>query len=71
MEKYRHKKPPIFAQWILSSLLPDEQWKTPLGDFEEFYQSLVQANILEREGLSGECPIDKSGNCQSCAKFEV
>jgi len=42
MEKYRHKKPPIFAQWILSSLLPDEQWKTPLGDFEEFYQSLVK-----------------------------
>ncbi|MFC1724487.1 ABC transporter permease [candidate division KSB1 bacterium] len=35
------KKPPFFAQWILGFILPDGKWKTPLGDFEEYYKHLV------------------------------
>ena len=42
MKKFRDKKPPFIAQRILNVMLPDERWKTPLGDFEEFYRSLVQ-----------------------------
>lgn len=41
-----HQKPPKFAEKILSRLLYDDVWKTTLGDFEEYYQFL-----LEKEGL--------------------
>ena len=43
----RYQKPPIFAQWLLGHMIPDETWHTPLGDFEEYYQDLVlnQGNL--------------------------
>lgn len=36
-KKNNHKKPPRFAQWLMGHILHDEKWKTPLGDFEEYY----------------------------------
>ena len=39
-KKDKHVKPPRLAQWILGRIRPDEQWNTPLGDFEEFYNSM-------------------------------
>jgi len=35
-------KPPKIAERILRSILPDEGWDTPLGDFEEYYKNLVR-----------------------------
>ncbi len=36
----KHNKPPRLAQWLLSHILPDGEWQTPLGDFEEFYNDI-------------------------------
>ena len=35
------QKVPRLAQWLLSWLLRDEIWETPLGDFEEYYRVLA------------------------------
>ena len=35
-----HLKPPALAVFILSWLLQDD-WDTPLGDFEEYYNELA------------------------------
>jgi len=34
-------KPPRIAERLLRSILPDEGWDTPLGDFEEYYNQLA------------------------------
>lgn len=36
-----HHAPPKIAEWILNVLLPDQEWKTPLGDFEELYNEIA------------------------------
>ena len=42
MKKHlKSRKPPRSAERILRSILPDEVWETPLGDFEEFYSHLI------------------------------
>lgn len=38
----KHHKPPRLAEWILNLIIRDEAWKTPLGDFEEFYHTLTE-----------------------------
>lgn len=38
----KYRKPPRLAEWILNLILRDENWKTPLGDFEEFYHALTE-----------------------------
>jgi len=42
-----HHKPPKTAEWILNFILPDREWKIPLGDFEEFYNE-----IADKKGIS-------------------
>jgi putative ABC transport system permease protein len=40
----KHKKsskPPKIAERILHTLLPDEGWDTPCGDFEEYYKTIA------------------------------
>jgi putative ABC transport system permease protein len=32
----------MFAEWLLRRILPDGTWDTPVGDFEEFYNSLTK-----------------------------
>jgi len=44
----KSQKPPRLAEGILRSILPDEGWKTPLGDFEEYYRHLIQAKGVLR-----------------------
>lgn len=41
-------QPPHLAERILEALLKDEGWRTPLGDFEEFFHVLVN-----RKGMLG------------------
>lgn len=38
----KSQKPPRLAESILRSILADEGWDTPLGDFEEFYSHLAE-----------------------------
>jgi putative ABC transport system permease protein len=46
MEKHKKSfRPPRIAEKILRSLLPDEGYDSPLGDFEEFFR-----NIAENKG---------------------
>jgi len=35
-------KPPFVSERLLSWLLPDEEWQTPLGDFEEYYHEIAR-----------------------------
>ena len=44
----RHHKPPKLAEFILRQILPDGSWDTPIGDFEEFYNSLAQVKGIFR-----------------------
>ncbi|MBX2822441.1 MAG: ABC transporter permease [Rhodothermaceae bacterium] len=39
MEKNKNHRPPRISEWTLGWLLKDD-WHTPLGDFEEYYNSL-------------------------------
>jgi putative ABC transport system permease protein len=49
MKKHQKtQKPPRLAVRILKSILPDEGWETPQGDFEEFYRHLVQVRGVVR-----------------------
>jgi predicted permease len=32
--------PPCLAEWMLNRILPDGEWQTPLGDFEEHYHEM-------------------------------
>ena len=36
-----YHKPPKLAEFLLCWILPDGIWETPLGDFEEFYNSIA------------------------------
>jgi putative ABC transport system permease protein len=47
----RHYKPPKLAEFILRQILPDGSWDTPIGDFEEFYNSLAQEKGIFRANL--------------------
>ncbi len=40
--KKRHIRPPFAAQKVLNWILPDFRWNTPLGDFEEFYNQIIE-----------------------------
>jgi len=42
MKKHPVKKPPFVAKTLLGWLLPDD-WQTPVGDFEEYYNELAQS----------------------------
>ena len=44
----RHHKPPKFAEFLLRRILPDGSWETPIGDFEEFYNSLARESGIFR-----------------------
>jgi len=44
--KIREKRPPLLAERVLTLVLPDEVWNTPLGDFQEFYSVLVREKGL-------------------------
>jgi len=44
-------KPPRLAAWILDRLLPDSEWHTPLGDFEEFFCLLVEKKGIHKARL--------------------
>ena len=33
--------PPRLAAWLLNRILPDDGWHTPLGDFEEYYNTVA------------------------------
>ena len=34
--------PPRVAAWLLNHLLPDNEWQTPLGDFEEYFHAVTE-----------------------------
>ena len=40
MKQYRHRNPPMIAEYLLGKILPDGPSATPLGDFEEYYNEL-------------------------------
>ena len=40
MKNNGHKKPPRLAETFVNFLIPDKKWRTPLGDFEEYYNYL-------------------------------
>ena len=40
--KSQHRTPPILAEWLLGILLKDKTAKSPLGDFEEFFQIVYE-----------------------------
>lgn len=39
-------KPPRLAEWLLTKLLHDDIWKSPLGDFEEYYHHLAEEKSI-------------------------
>jgi len=39
MGDLQRKRPPRWATWLLNILIPDGEWKTPVGDFEEYFQA--------------------------------
>ena len=41
MSEHRQYKPPRLAERLLGWLLPEDQWQTPLGDFEEYYNEIA------------------------------
>ena len=43
--------PPDAAEWILSRILRDEVWNTPLGDFEEVFRSIAREHGVVRARL--------------------
>ena len=43
-----NRRPPKLAKWILAKLLHDDVWKSPLGDFEEYHQYLVENESLKK-----------------------
>ncbi|MGD9347160.1 MAG: ABC transporter permease [Candidatus Aminicenantes bacterium] len=47
----RHCKPPKFAEFLLRRILPDGSWDTPIGDFEEFYNSLARERGILKANL--------------------
>lgn len=40
MKNSVHKRPPRLAETLVNFLIPDKRWRTPLGDFEEYYNYL-------------------------------
>lgn len=46
MPPLRHHQPPRLAECLLGWLLRDETWQTPLGDFEEYFNALVETDGL-------------------------
>lgn len=47
----RHYKPPRLAEFLLRRILPDGSWETPIGDFEEFYNSLARERGISKANL--------------------
>ena len=41
MPDQKHYDPPPLAAWLLKRILPDGGWQTPLGDFEEYYNTVA------------------------------
>jgi len=41
MSRRFHYRPPRLAEWLLGIILPDGEWETPLGDFEEYYNEVA------------------------------
>ncbi len=51
IEQRKSSFPPDAAEWILSRILRDEVWNTPLGDFEEVYRSIALEHGVFRANL--------------------
>ncbi len=44
MDNRSEHKPPRWASWLLNVLLPDGEWMTPVGDFEEYFAELSRGH---------------------------
>ena len=42
MSRKKRIKPPTLAERLLGKILPEDEWKTSLGDFEQYYKSLAE-----------------------------
>ncbi len=49
--QHKHHKPPKLAEILLRRILPDGSWDTPIGDFEEFYNSLARESGIVKVKL--------------------